>query len=216
MFCGMRKAWPHSSDTDRAVVLAVSASTNVRRRRPHRSACIGPGDDREAVVGVSPGQTADLVIADCSSPGTIAGGTGAVGESFVETSDLGMLGVSRLQHSSIPTRRCSRATTSPMTGAGHFPRARRPSATVFSTSTRWASSIRHSGAEPERIPAGIRLCGGGGAYGRSARAGEARPHKDGVGSIRPGGDRFPHARRYAPTPLVRALHNGRITRPAVL
>ena len=50
---------------------------------------------REAVVGVSPGRTEDFVIADVSSAGGTVGGTGAIGESFTDTSDLDMLGVSR-------------------------------------------------------------------------------------------------------------------------
>ena len=50
---------------------------------------------RQAVVGVSPGRTADFVIADFSSPGGVAGGAGAIGESFTDTSDLDLIGVSR-------------------------------------------------------------------------------------------------------------------------
>jgi hypothetical protein len=49
----------------------------------------------EAVVGASPGRTADFVLADFSNPGGNAGGAGAIGEQFTATSDLDMIGVSR-------------------------------------------------------------------------------------------------------------------------
>ena len=39
---------------------------------------------RQAVVGASPGRTADFVIADFSNPGGNAGGAGAIGESFTD------------------------------------------------------------------------------------------------------------------------------------
>ena len=41
----------------------------------------------QAVVGVSPGRTQDFVIADFSSAAATAGGAGAIGESFTDTSD---------------------------------------------------------------------------------------------------------------------------------
>ena len=50
---------------------------------------------RQAVVGASPGRTADFVLADFSNPGGNAGGAGAIGEQFTATSDLDMIGVSR-------------------------------------------------------------------------------------------------------------------------
>ena len=50
---------------------------------------------RQAVIGASPGRTADFVIADFSSAAGNAGGAGAIGESFSDTSDLDMIGVSR-------------------------------------------------------------------------------------------------------------------------
>ena len=93
---------------------ARTVQRHLVRRSPVRAA--GDGDDadhaprrwpaskftyrarrrsREAVVGASPGRTADFVLADFSNPGGNAGGAGAIGEQFTATSDLDMIGVSR-------------------------------------------------------------------------------------------------------------------------
>lgn len=50
---------------------------------------------REAVVGVSPGRTSDFVIADFSRASGTAGGSAALGESFMTGSGLDVIGVMR-------------------------------------------------------------------------------------------------------------------------
>jgi hypothetical protein len=49
----------------------------------------------DAVIGLSPGATEEFLPVDLSTPGGVAGGARAVGERFISTSELNLVGVSQ-------------------------------------------------------------------------------------------------------------------------